>query len=73
MPEWFTWDQQQQTKVGELLKENAEAEEMEKKTQKRKKRIVNISKERTISLILRKLLKLLSWGQMQQRSLTLRK
>ncbi len=42
-----------------------EAEEKEKeKAKKMKKRIVNISKEPTISLILRKLLKLLSWGLM---------
>ena len=64
MPERFTWDQQQQTKVGELLKENSEAEEREKENAKKEKRIVNLSKERTISLILRMLLKLLSWGQM---------
>ena len=57
-----------------MLKERSEAEEKEKaKAKKMEKRIVNISKELTISLILRKVLKLLSWGQMRQRSLTLRK
>lgn len=65
MPERLTWDRQQETTVGELLKERSEAEEKEKaKAKKWKKRIVNISKELTISLILRKLSKLLSWGQM---------
>ena len=65
MPERLTWDRQQETTVGELLKERSEAEEKEKaKAKKMEKRIVNISKELTISLILRKLLKLLSWGQM---------
>jgi hypothetical protein len=74
MPERLTWDRQQETTVGELLKERSEAEEQEKaKAKEMEKRIVNISKELTISLILRKLLKLLSWGQMRQRSLTLRK
>ena len=65
MPERLTWDRQQETTVGELLKERSEAEEKEKaKAKKMEKRIVNISKELTISLILRKLSKLLSWGQM---------
>ena len=65
MPERLTWYRQQETTVGELLKERSEAEEKEKaKAKKWKKRIVNISKELTISLILRKLSKLLSWGQM---------
>ena len=57
MPERLTWDRQQETTVGELLKERSEAEEKEKaQTKKWKKRRVNISKELTISLILRKLL-----------------
>ena len=30
MPEWLTWDRQQETTVGELLKERSEAEEKEK-------------------------------------------
>ena len=65
MPERLTWDRQQETTVGKLLKERSEAEEKEKaKAKKMEKRIVNISKELTISLILRKLSKLLSWGQM---------
>ncbi len=38
MPEWFTWDQQQQTKVGELLKESSEAEEKEKEKAKKGKK-----------------------------------
>ncbi len=37
MPEWFTCDQQQQTKLGELLKENSEAEEKEEQNAKKKK------------------------------------
>ena len=38
MPEGYTWDQQQQTKVWELLNKNSEAEEKEKESAKKGKK-----------------------------------
>ncbi len=38
MPKWLTWDQQQETTVGELLKESSEAEEKEKAKAKKWKK-----------------------------------